>query len=63
LPADGRAHFRQVLDPDFLGSIWETAKAFFLALLIAWSSGVVIGIVLGAHRLTGEVAGLHRHDI
>jgi NitT/TauT family transport system permease protein len=44
------------LDPDFLGSIWETAKAFFLALLIAWSSGVVIGIVLGAHRLTGEVA-------
>jgi hypothetical protein len=47
LPADGRAHFRQVPDPDFLGSIWETAKAFFLALLIAWSSGVVIGIVLG----------------
>src|ERR1700743_402442 len=44
------------LDPDFLGSIWETAKAFILALLVAWASGIIIGIALGAHRLSGEVA-------
>ncbi len=45
-----------VADPDFLASAWETLRAFFLALIIAWSSGVVIGIALGAHRMTGEVA-------
>ena len=42
-------------DPDFLASAWETARAFLLGLSIAWSAGVLAGIVLGAHRTTGEV--------
>lgn len=43
-------------DPDFGASVWETARAFLMALAIAWSAGVLGGVVLGAHRLTGEVA-------
>jgi NitT/TauT family transport system permease protein len=42
-------------DPDFSASAWETLRAFLLALVIAWSSGVLIGVILGTHRLTGEV--------
>lgn len=43
-------------DGDFLESARETTRAFLLALLIAWSSGLMIGTLLGAHRMTGEVA-------
>ncbi len=43
-------------DPDFGASLWETARAFLMALAIAWTAGVLGGVVLGAHRLTGEVA-------
>lgn len=43
-------------DPEFRASVWETAAAFSLALAIAWASGLAIGMLLGAHRLTGEVA-------
>jgi len=45
-----------LLDPDFHAAGWETLRAFTLALLIAGSTGLVIGIVLGAHRTTGDVA-------
>ncbi len=45
-----------MLDHEFQASVWETARAFGLALAIAWGSGLVIGMLLGAHRLTGEVA-------
>jgi NitT/TauT family transport system permease protein len=43
-------------DPEFRASVWETTMAFSLALAIAWASGLAIGMMLGAHRLTGEVA-------
>ncbi|MDP4023965.1 ABC transporter permease subunit [Methylobacterium sp. NEAU 140] len=43
-------------DHEFQLGVWETARAFGLALAIAWGSGLVIGLLLGAHRLTGEVA-------
>lgn len=43
-------------DPDFHASAWETVRAFLLALAIAWSSGLLIGVLLGAHRTIGEVA-------
>lgn len=43
-------------DREFQASLWETATAFSLALAIAWASGLAVGMLLGAHRLTGEVA-------
>ena len=42
--------------PDFAGHAWETGRAFMLALLISLAGGLAIGVVLGAHRLSGEVA-------
>lgn len=42
--------------PDFAGHAWETGRAFVLALLISLAGGLVVGVVLGAHRLSGEVA-------
>ena len=45
-----------LLDPDFHAAAWETLRAFTLALLIAGSTGLVIGMLLGAHRTSGDVA-------
>ena len=42
--------------PDFAGHAWETGRAFGTALVIALLGGLVIGLALGAHRLSGEVA-------
>ena len=43
-------------DPDFSGHAWETGRAFATALVIALAGGLAIGLVLGASRLSGEVA-------
>jgi NitT/TauT family transport system permease protein len=40
----------------FLPHLRETGLAFLQALLISWGGGILIGILLGGHRLTGEVA-------
>ncbi|NCW02375.1 MAG: ABC transporter permease subunit, partial [Betaproteobacteria bacterium] len=40
---------------DFAKHAWETLRAFLSALLISWFGGLLIGIALGAHRLTGEI--------
>jgi NitT/TauT family transport system permease protein len=40
---------------DFVKHAWETLRAFFSALLISWFGGLLIGIALGAHRLSGEI--------
>src|ERR1043166_5664608 len=42
--------------PDFAGHAWETARAFGMALVIALAGGLAAGILLGAHRLSGDVA-------
>lgn len=42
--------------PDFLGNVAETGKALVLALAIAGIGGLALGVLLGAHRLSGEVA-------
>jgi NitT/TauT family transport system permease protein len=42
--------------PRFWGHITESLSAFGYALLISWVGGVGIGVWLGAHRLSGEVA-------
>ena len=56
-PIETLSYLGQLLaDPDFQASVWETARAFGLALAIAWSSGLVIGMLLGANRMIGEVA-------
>ena len=56
-PVETLAYLVRLLsDGDFLKSAWETTRAFLLALVIAWSSGLIIGTLLGAHRMTGEVA-------
>lgn len=43
-------------DPDFPAHAWETGRAFGTALVIALLGGLAIGLALGAHRLSGEVA-------
>ena len=43
-------------DEDFPRHAWETARAFFTALAISLAAGLLIGLVLGARRLAGEVA-------
>ena len=43
-------------DPEFAGHAWETGRAFATALAISLVGGLVLGVLLGAHRLSGEVA-------
>jgi NitT/TauT family transport system permease protein len=43
-------------DPDFPADAWETGRAFATALVLALAGGLAIGLALGAHRLSGEVA-------
>lgn len=46
---------RLVADPDFAGHAIETGTAFIAALAISLAGGLLIGVALGAHRLSGEV--------
>ncbi|HSS84168.1 MAG TPA: ABC transporter permease subunit, partial [Reyranella sp.] len=56
-PAPTLAHlWEMVWQPRFLPHLRETALAFAQALLIACVGGVAIGVLLGGHRLSGEVA-------
>jgi NitT/TauT family transport system permease protein len=41
---------------DFAGHARETGGAFAAALLISLAGGLLLGVLLGAHRLSGEVA-------
>ncbi len=43
-------------EPSFASHARETGTAFVMALLIAWAGGLGLGVLLGAHRLSGEVA-------
>lgn len=45
-----------VSDRDFTGHLWETGRAFLAALVISLAGGLVLGLALGAHRLSGQVA-------
>lgn len=45
-----------VARPDFAGHATETASAFAVALVISLAGGLCLGVALGAHRLSGEVA-------
>ena len=40
----------------FVPHVTETGLAFLQALAISWIGGVAIGVLLGGHKLTGEVA-------
>jgi NitT/TauT family transport system permease protein len=40
----------------FLPHVRETGLAFLQALAISWAGGVGIGVLLGGHKLSGEVA-------
>src|SRR5437588_1746331 len=42
-------------DEDFPRHAWETARAFLTALVISLVAGLALGLMLGAHRLSGEV--------
>ncbi|MBI3452595.1 MAG: ABC transporter permease subunit [Rhodospirillales bacterium] len=56
-PAETVRHVFVLLErPRFWGHIEETLSAFAYALVISWAGGVGIGVWLGAHRLSGEVA-------
>jgi NitT/TauT family transport system permease protein len=56
-PAPTLAHLWEMIgQPRFLPHLRETALAFAQALLIAWLGGVGIGVLLGGHRLSGNVA-------
>jgi NitT/TauT family transport system permease protein len=59
LPAPWRTLVRLqaiVGDGDFTAHAWETLRAFLSALGIALLGGLALGVVLGAHRLSGDVA-------
>jgi NitT/TauT family transport system permease protein len=43
-------------DADFPAHAWETGRAFSTALIMALVGGLMLGLALGAHRLSGEVA-------
>lgn len=56
-PAPTLAHLWEMIgQARFLPHLRETGLAFLQALAIACGGGVLIGVVLGGHRLTGEVA-------
>lgn len=42
-------------DPQFTAHAWQTGSAFGMALLISLVGGLLCGVMLGAHRLSGEV--------
>jgi NitT/TauT family transport system permease protein len=46
---------RLMADPQFGGHARETGSAFLVALVISLVGGLLVGAVLGAHRLSGEV--------
>jgi NitT/TauT family transport system permease protein len=45
-----------LLSAEFWPHVWATFSAFLIALALASAGGVVIGAILGYHRLSGEVA-------
>jgi NitT/TauT family transport system permease protein len=45
----------EISDAEFGDHLAETSKAFFIALCISLIGGIVIGILLGARRLAGDV--------
>ena len=56
-PAPTLSHLWEMLwQPRFWPHLRETALAFGQALFIAWFGGVGLGVLLGGHRLSGEVA-------
>ncbi|GIL39230.1 ABC transporter permease [Roseiterribacter gracilis] len=46
---------RLFADPDFGGHVWETTRAFALALVLSLAIGLLVGLALGADRLAAEV--------
>lgn len=42
--------------PEFAGHAKETGSAFAVALVLSLAGGLGLGVLLGAHRLSGEVA-------
>lgn len=56
-PLETFGYLAHLLTTDaFWGHLDETALAFFFALVIAVLLGLAIGFLLGAHRLSGEIA-------
>lgn len=53
--ATGMQLLHEARDPDFPAHLMATVKAFSAALAIAVTGGIVIGLVLGARRLAGDV--------
>lgn len=51
-----RRLLKLMAEPQFAGHAIETGSAFALALVISLAGGLVIGALLGAHRLSGEVS-------
>lgn len=45
----------EISDADFGANLMETSKAFFTALCISLIGGTVIGVLLGAQRVAGDV--------
>ncbi|MGQ0665203.1 MAG: ABC transporter permease [Pseudomonadota bacterium] len=56
-PAETAAHALDLLGrPRFQPHIWESLRAFAMALAISSAGGIAIGVWLGGHRTSGEVA-------
>lgn len=54
--ATARKLFAIMTDPDFGDHARETGTAFVMGLVISLAGGLVLGVLLGAHRLSGDVA-------
>jgi NitT/TauT family transport system permease protein len=56
-PSETCARLWQIMsDDEFAGHVWETGRAFATALFLSAVGGLIAGVALGAHRLSGEVA-------
>jgi len=51
-----RRLMRLMAEPEFAGHAMETGSAFAVALAISLAGGLGLGVLLGAHRLSGEVS-------
>lgn len=51
-----RYAFETLISAEFWPHVWATMYAFMIALVLAAGGGILMGVILGYHRLSGEVA-------
>lgn len=54
--ATARHAVKTLFDVEFWPNAWATLSAFFIAYAIAAAGGILVGVILGYHPLSGEIA-------